>query len=279
MKLLTLIFLLLHFQTFACDCEPPPVALDFLRSKYVFFGSITEKNIAEDSLTYTVTFRIDKHYKKNGSDPKFLDFTLPLKSQFSTCGSNANKDGKWLVYAYERGAEISFYTYCSNSKRYRALENIDEQELSLLEQGNEIDINEIIFERALIKSAYEEFEGAEPKTQASSLLMQVKPKYYKGLAKTHLERAIIYINKDGEITNIVIPDKSLKYESEMKYDFIHLKYKPADTLTKLQKGIVKVLKQGEPWKPARYNGKTVNSRVFVRITFDINGRLIISDLY
>lgn len=279
MKLLLIILLLLPFHVFACDCNPPPVALDFLRSEYVFLGRVIEKKVAEDSLTYTVTFRIDRHYKANERDPKLLDFTLPLESPYSTCGFNVNKNENWLVYAYKRQNGLSFYSYCTNSKPYRALEDIDKQELSLLERGDEIDINEIVFQRSFIESAYADFKATVPITPLNSLLHQIKPKVYKNLDKAHLERAIIDIDKDGNITNIVIPEKPLKYESEKKYDIHYLKYIPAATPTRLQKEIVKVLKQGKPWIPAGFNGRNVNSRVYARITFDTDGRLIVSELY
>lgn len=52
------------FKTNACDCETPKPIVEFISSEYVFEGKVISKVYAKDSLTFTVTFDITKHYKK-----------------------------------------------------------------------------------------------------------------------------------------------------------------------------------------------------------------------
>jgi hypothetical protein len=58
------IFIFSFFKMNACSCETPKPIIEFESSEFVFEGKVISKVYAKDSLTYTVTFDIKKHYKK-----------------------------------------------------------------------------------------------------------------------------------------------------------------------------------------------------------------------
>ncbi|MEJ8757392.1 hypothetical protein WG947_10315 [Pontibacter sp. H259] len=128
MKKLLLLLLLLPSYTFACDCDPPSVALEFVHAKYVFWGTVVEKEYARDSLTYTVTFTIDRHFKKNKDKPKTLKFTEKsegkITGHYTSCDYSVNKGEKWLVYANNYKDALVFDDICSNSNRYGQLSDV-----------------------------------------------------------------------------------------------------------------------------------------------------------
>ena len=91
------------FKTNACSCDIPKPILEFESAEYVFEGKVISKIYAKDSLTYTVTFDITKHYK-NSDYPKTLELKFKSEEKYTgewtSCDWNVNKNENWLVYAY-----------------------------------------------------------------------------------------------------------------------------------------------------------------------------------
>ena len=139
--------LLCSVKAFACDCSTPKPAIAFYYSEYVFEGIVASKTYASDSLTYTVTFDILKHYK-HGDSPKQLSFTLKsegkYQGEFTSCDWNVNKNEKWLIYAYRYQEKLVFVYMCGNSKPIGPT-GIFQAEQQVLDNGNDFDPSKYIF--------------------------------------------------------------------------------------------------------------------------------------
>lgn len=286
MKYALITFLLLPLYSFACSCDPPPVALEFLESKYVVWGSVINKEYAADSLTYAVTLKIDNHFKVNKEKPKKLTFTQRAEGRYTgnytSCDFSVNEGESWLVYAYEYKGELTFSYFCSNSKPYSSFENIRKEELEILNLGDSIDLDKIIFERTAIGNiAYsEEYQKPEPKVPLDTLLAQVDSKLYSGLDDSHFENFIINIDTKGKIRIVAVHRKQKNFEIKRVYDVMYPAYTSIDSLnSNLQNEIIKTIKKGKMWKQAEFMGKKVNSQVQLQVYFKKNKKPYASPVY
>lgn len=274
MKYALITFLLLPLYSLACSCDPPPVALEFLQSKYVIWGSVIEKEYAPDSLSYAVTLKIDKHFKVNKEKPQKLTFTQNAEGRhtgnYTSCDFSVNEGENWLVYAYEYQGELTFSYFCSNSKPYSSFDNIRKEELEILNLGNSIDLNKIVFERTAIGNiAYaKEYQKPEPKVPLDTLLAQVDSELYSGLDDSHFENFIISIDTKGKISVVAVHRRQKNFEIKRVYDVMYPAYTSIDSLnTKLQNEIIRTLGKGKRWQPAEFMGKKVNSQVHLQVYF------------
>ena len=176
MKTLSLLFLLLlSTKAMACSCAEVNPVLEFYSSTYVFEGKIISKVYAKDSLTYTVTFDITKHYKK-GATPKTLAFKVSSERKYrgywTSCDWKANLGERWLVYAYTRNNTLYFNGMCSNSRRIDRRE-ISQREQRQLTNGNAFRINDYIYEHE------NEFNYCKNVTKINPILAKGKSKNFK----------------------------------------------------------------------------------------------------
>lgn len=168
-KLFTLLIGFFCFTTevFACSCDVPRPAVEFAYSDYVFEGVVSSKKYASDSLTYTITFDILKHYK-TGNAPARLNFTLRSEGEFTrewtSCDWNVEKAEKWLVYAYQYKGKLTFGYFCSNSK-FLGNESIGKTEQRILNNGNKLDLDQYTF--STTDGIYSQ---ARPKANMDSIL-------------------------------------------------------------------------------------------------------------
>lgn len=284
MKKLLIAFLLFPMYSFACSCEVPPVAIDFLRSDYVFLGSVIEKKYVKDSSTYTVTFKVQKHFKKSAANPQTVKISVASEGEitglYSSCDYRVQKGEKWLVYAVKNKGQFTLNYFCSNSKRYNHLHDLDNQEMNLLEAGNEIDLNQITFRKSSIGSAYTNYNGPKPKISLDRLLAQLKYDDYPGIESDHVERLIIGLDTAGRVNHIkVLPEKAIEYTTGKIYDIRFLKYKGVEVLSPLQKNLVRFIEQDTEWMPATFMGKPVNSELFLQLSFSSNKQPFVLDMY
>jgi hypothetical protein len=274
MKYAIIVFLLLPLYAFACSCDPPPAALEFLKSKYVVWGSVIKKEYAADSLTYAVTLKIDKHFKTNKGKPQKLTFTQTAEGRYTgnytSCDFSVNEGESWLVYAYENKGALTFGYFCSNSKPYSSYDNIRKEEMEILSLGNSIDLDKIIFERTSIRNlAYsEEYQKPEPKIPLDTLLAQVDRELYHDLEDSHFENFIINIDKKGMVNIVAVHRRQKNFEIKRVYDVMYPAYTSIDSLnTNLQNEIIKAIMKGKRWEPAEFMGKKVNSQVHLQVYF------------
>lgn len=274
MKQLLLALLLFPFYTIACSCDPPPVALEFLRAKYIFWGSVIEKEYAADSLTYTATFKVDKSFKENKENSQILTFTMAAEGEFtgsySSCDFNVNKGENWLIYAYDYKGKLTFSYYCSNSKPYRSFTDVRKEELEIIEAGDRIDVNKIIFESTASRLwSMKEYEAPEPKIPFDSLLAQLDSKYYSGLGKADFENFIINVDTKGKLTVVAVHRKHKNWEIKRIYGVSYSVYTSLDSLnTTLQNEMIRKIKKSKTWKPATFMGRAVNSQVHLQVYFE-----------
>ncbi|WP_276498871.1 hypothetical protein [Pontibacter litorisediminis] len=285
MKHLLLIFFLFPFCSLACSCDPPPVALEFLKSKYVSYGSVIEKEYTADSLTYTVTLKIDKHFKENKENPQTLTFTEAaegsITGHYTSCDYSINIGENWLIYAYDYKGKLTFSYYCSNSKSYNSIDDIRQYELEIIEAGNKIDLDKIVFESMTGRlGSLQEYKPPKPKVPLDTLLTHADSELYSSLEDSHFENFIINIDTKGNITITAVHRRHKHFEIKRVYDVSYPAYTPIDSLnTKLQNEIVKAIMKGKLWKPAEFMGRKVNSQVHLQVYFKKNEKPYTSPIY
>ncbi|GHA79108.1 hypothetical protein [Pontibacter akesuensis] len=273
MKYLLVVIFLFPLYTLANSCDPPLVALEFLTSKYVFWGTVVKKEYAEDSSTYKVTLQVEKHLKTIEDNPKTFTFTKKAEGSYTGISSSfefhMDKGEKWLVCANYYKGELVFSYYCSNSKPYTSMDAIPKQELEILEAGESIDLDKIVFESMTSRlSTLKEYKGPEPITPLDSLLALVDKKYYDTIPDNHFENIIVSINTKGEISTVAVHRKVKNFKIKEVYGVMYPAYTPIDSLdTELQKEIMSKLNMGKKWKPATFMGRKVNSQVHLQVYF------------
>ncbi|SIT93752.1 hypothetical protein [Pontibacter indicus] len=283
-RLLLIFIFLAPFSAFSCDADPPPVALEFLKAKHVFFGQATSKVYAKDSLTYTVSFTVEQHFKEGGSLPETLAFTLPAEGEitgsYSSCDFGVLLGRKWLIYAYTYNGILTFSYYGSNSKPTESLDAIPKQELEILNSGHEIDYRNIIFDESLLKSPTAvTYVGPSPKIQLHSLLTHIDNTKYRQTSRLTFENFIAGIDSSGNIMELFIPDRRAKHVFQAVYDVQATVWTPLKELSSLQFDLLQALKASGQWKPARFMGKSVNSQVFFQVYIDEQGKVTTSAFY
>lgn len=157
----------------ACDCNVPKPIVEFYASKYVFDGTIISKVFSKDSTHYTVTFRINRHFKK-GDNPKTLSFTFKYipEGERTSCYEEEHVNENLLVYAKSWNNELRFSAMCSNTTRIYN-NKLYHKELNILENANEFKLLNYIFDR-LDGS----ITSTNPITNIDSILIKLKDKIY-----------------------------------------------------------------------------------------------------
>jgi hypothetical protein len=258
----TLILTLIFAKTFACSCVVPKPILEFYSAEYVFEGKAISKIYASDSLTYTITFDISKHYK-NGDNPKTLEFTLKSEGKytgvFTSCDWNVKKDENWLVYARFRNDKLTFGFHCSNS---RPIDKriISKKEQRVLENGNSFKLENYIY------FLEKDFNYPEPITNIDSILKLGKIKNYK---KPHSFLKLL-IDKNG---NLIYATTNRGYKTDIDSIFnLPTKFEVSTLkpLTEFQKDAIELVSKISKWEIKRHketNIPVTNMRGF-SISFD-----------
>ncbi|WP_407557720.1 hypothetical protein [Winogradskyella sp. 4-2091] len=165
-RILTILTILISAITFACGCGIPKPILEFESAEYVFEGKVISKIYANDSLTYTVTFKISKHYKK-GDNPATIEFTFKSEGKYTgewtSCDWSVNKEEFWLVYADLWKEKLTFGYFCSNSKPLDR-KTISEKEQNVLNNGNSFKLENYIYQSET------EFNFTKPISNIDSIL-------------------------------------------------------------------------------------------------------------
>tara|TARA_R110002124_G_scaffold172345_1_gene339952 strand:- start:235 stop:1062 length:828 start_codon:yes stop_codon:yes gene_type:complete len=264
-KILILLFLLISFKCFPCDCDSPNKALEFYSSQYVFEGIIKSKVYAKDSLTYKVTFDILKHYK-NGDAPKQLSFDLKSEANYTkswtSCDWSAHKGQKWLVYVYQYNGQAHFSGMCSNS---RVLDNspINAHEQKMLDSGNLFKIEDYIYD------FQDDFNYCKNITDINPILEKATGKdYLKPFTVLSL-----HIDSEGNL-------KSIDFARYLmpNYDPIYgltkepLAYNYYNQITEFEKDAIELISQVKQWEIKRHKGTKVNVPYlkYISIEFDKN---------
>ena len=198
MKKNVLFFLVLFCSSeiFACDCDPVNATLEFYESEYVFKG-VAEKIYAQDSLTYTVDFKVYKHYKQNSKNPKKLTFKLSnmrsSEMMITSCDWSVNEGQAWLIFAKKNSSgDLKFSGMCSNS-RILDKRSLSEGEEEMLVKTNDFKLdNYIIFkERG--------FTYTRPKTNIDSIIKEAKIRDYE---KSYVGLNL-YIDSKGNLIDVI----------------------------------------------------------------------------
>lgn len=190
---LSITFTLSVISAFACDCDTPKPALEFYASEYVFEGDVISKIYDSDSLFYTVTFAVLKHYKK-GDRPKTLKFTFKAEAkytgEYNSCDWSVNNGEKWLVYAQYWKDTLTFWFHCSNSKPLGE-RKIYPQEQRVLDNGNAFNINHYIYNEYEVG-----FNYTRPISNIDSIFKSAAIKDYK----KNIVWLDVYIDQNGNLT-------------------------------------------------------------------------------
>ena len=252
------------FKTNACSCDIPKPILEFESAEYVFEGKVISKIYAKDSLTYTVTFDITKHYK-NSDYPKTLEFKFKSEEKYTgewtSCDWNVNKNENWLVYAYYWKDELTFGYYCSNSKPI-GKRIISEKEQKILNNGNEFEIDKYTF-----TNLDGHFTNAKPKINLDSILRNYKNKTYGEKYKENRVDIVLDIDKKGNLISANLTSKEhMNIENNEVIDSIYNLNKPKNIeirkpKTNFEIDILKIVKDLKVWEKTFIGGTKTSVRI------------------
>ena len=243
-NLTLIIFFLIASKSFACSCDTPKPAIEFYQSDYVFKGQAVEKVYSSDSLTYTVTFKVSKHYK-NSDNPNFLKFQLnsegEITGKFTSCDWGVEKGEDWLVYAKKINGELDFQFYCSNSMPLGRFK-IYPFEQKILDNGNKLD---------LTKYRYMS-NDSRPVTNVDSILEKYQKKKLepsKGFAAAWLD-----IDSLGNLTSANLrPNRKLEYEEiDTIFGMNQFKNTYREPNSDLEKIALKIAREIKHWEKYYY---------------------------
>lgn len=265
-----LIFLIIAKITNACSCNVPNMFLEFYNSKYVFYGEIISKTYPKDSLTYTFTFKIEKHFKE-GDKPENLSFTWPSETRYrnegsSSCDYDVNIGEKLLVFAKLRDGNLSFGLNCSNSRIVLSSYNIP-----MLSYANQLNIlnYHINFEFNLFNDTF-------PVTNIDSLIKPYQNKNYT--AKTDDVMIMFDVDTLGNITKsnfwtIEHPEFNTLDGNFSLYDLINKEYKKPKTEFEID--ALDIARNIKKWEVMRFKNinRTVNSRQYISFSVDKNKKI------
>ena len=243
-QFLTLFTILISTITLACSCDVPKPILEFESADYVFKGKVVSKVYAIDSLNYTVTFEIFKHYKE-GEKPKRLEFTLTSEGEytgeFTSCDWHVNEDEKWLIYAYYSNKKLTFSYYCSNSKRIGNW-NISKNEQRILDYGNSFKLENYIYQ-------FENgFNIPKPIANIDSIFKNGKIKNYES-PYTWLE---LFIDKKGNL-NFVTTGINYEFKTDPIYNLkTEFKIKLKKQVTEFEQDAMELIKKMPKWEIKRH---------------------------
>jgi hypothetical protein len=272
MKLLLsiLIFSFISIKSIACSCSPPNVILEFYASKYVFEGEIIAKDYAKDSLTYTLTFHVLKHYK-DGDHPEYIKFIEKSEGKyvgiFTSCDESYLVGEKLMVFARVTNEKLWFGTMCSNSSRY-----FPKRYLDLIQNANQFKLGSHIFNydfNSLLS------EALKPLINVDSIFHK---KNLVNIPKN--DGCVIMFDVDtlGKTIRLNVYDNNfLQLDSTGKNWglFQVINQEPARNLTSFEKQILKSCKKIKKW-PITYFKPTyekVNNRKYLTFYIDKNQKL------
>lgn len=260
-NLALLLFVLVVSKSFACSCDISKPAIEFYQSEYVFEGQVVEKIYSTDSLTYTVTFEISKHYKKS-DNPKTLKFQLnsegEITGKFTSCDWNVEKGEDWLVYAHKINEELHFYYYCSNSTPLGRLK-IYPFEQKVLDNGESLDLSKYRYN----------FYGAKSITSTDSIL-----KEYQKIKFDPAEFAFIWldIDKKGNLEKAnLAPRGQRTYEViDTIFGLNNFENKHEVPRTNFEKTAIEIARKIQRWEQYYYLDlkDPVKYRTFLKFSVD-----------
>lgn len=246
-----MIFIFSFIKTNACSCEIPKAIVEFESSEYVFEGKVIAKVYAKDSLSYTVTFDITKHYKKSDY-PKTLEFKFKSEGKYTgewtSCDWNVNKNEKWLVYAYHWKDKLTFGYYCSNSKPI-GKRVISKSEQKILNNANSFEIQKYTF-----TNLDGHFTNAKPKVDLDSILRNYRYKNYGEEYNENRVDIVVDIDKNGNLISANLTSKEhMSSENNEIIDSIYNLNKPKNieirkAKTNFEKDILKIVKKLNLWE-------------------------------
>jgi len=263
-----LIFLILSFKIFACDCDDINPIMEFYSSKYVFEGEAISKIYSKDSLTYDITFNVLKHYKKGNDMPKNFKFNLEAESEYTeiwtSCDWKVEKGERWLIYAYENKGKIIFTGVCSNSRSldYRP---INSNEQKILDNGNKFILKNYIYK-------YEKgFKNIKLNSNLDSIIRIGKIKNYSK-PYTWLE---LLIDEKGKLCSIGTFNGSYcKHDTifNLSTEFIIRLKKP---LTEFEKDAIELVKKVSKWEIKKHKLTNISVKHIrhLIIEFDSNKKI------
>lgn len=258
----TLILTMIFLKAYACSCDVPKPIMEFYSAEYVFEGKVVSKVYASDSLTYTISFDISKHYK-NGDNPKTLEFVLKSEAKYTgvwtSCDWNVKKDENWLVYARIRNDKLTFGFHCSNSKPL-GKRIISTKEQKVLDNGNSFELENYIYRFE------HNFNFTKPISNIDSVFKLGKTKDYE---RTYTVLNL-FIDKKGNLISVanrfgyhyeIDPTFNLPTEFKTKFD------KP---IPEFEKDAIELVENIRKWEIKRHD-KTNIPVHYVRsliITYD-----------
>ena len=256
----------------ACSCSTPNLYLEFYSSKYVFEGEIISKTYPKDSLTYTFTFKVNKHFK-DGDNPENLSFTWPSETRYrkegvSSCDYDVNVGNKILVFAKQKEGKLNFGLNCTNS----TLNGLTKKDIDRLIHANKFNILSYHFNYDIYM-----FNDAKPVTNIDSLIIPYKNKNYESIK----EGVIIMFDVDtiGIVTksNVWEPSSNIelnKIDSAIYvFDIVNKKYR--ETKNDFEIDALEISKSIKEWQVMRLKltNNAVNSRQYIMFSFDENHKI------
>ena len=237
--------LLMFFSlgSFACDCELPNATLEFYKSELVFEGEIISKIVHQDSLNYTIIFKIDKTYKGSNKFNKIsFTFNYQKKGHYDSCYWEACEDQKWLVYAHNWKEKLTFGYNCSNSKPLdRRI--ISKNEQNILDNGNSFKLENYFYNRE------KDFNYTKPISNIDSILKNGKIKEYEK-PFTWLK---VFVDKEGNL-NSVTTSFGYKFKTDSIFNLpSEFEIKLRKPLTEFEKDAIALVKKVEKWEIKRHN--------------------------
>ena len=259
-----------YFKASACSCDIPKSIVEFQSAKYVFEGKVISKIYSSDSLTYTVNFKISKHYK-NSDNPKSLKFLFQSEGKytgnFSSCDWSVSKNEKWLIYAYYQKGSLTFRYYCSNSMPFK--KNISKKEKIILENANQFEINKYTFTKF--------FDGNFTKTNPMIDLDSIFKKYGKKKYGKHYNEnrvdIVVDIDKNGNLlASNLTSNGHMGIVKNQTIDSIYDLNKPKNIeirkpKTEFEKDIIKIVKKLKKWKTTYIKGTKIPVRIRLFLQF------------
>lgn len=258
------VFIFSFFKTSACSCDIPKAIVEFQSSKYVFEGKVISKVYAKDSLTYTITFEVLKHYK-GSNNPRTLKFTLKSEEKYTgewtSCDWNVNKNENWLVYANYWKDKLNFSYHCSNSKPI-GTKIISEREQNILNNANDFEIDKYIF-----TNLDGHFTNAKPKVNIDSILRNYRNKNYGEKYNEIRVDIVVDIDKKGNLITANLTSKEhMTVENNEIIDSIYNLNKPTNIeirkpKTNFEIDILKIVKDLKVWEKTFIGGTKTSVRI------------------
>ncbi|RNI27768.1 hypothetical protein EFA69_16810 [Rufibacter immobilis] len=272
MKNVILLFLILGLPYFgkAESCDLPPVAIEFLQAKYVFYGTTGNKTFNKDSTQYLLDVTVKHHLKKTALSPSRLTFVfstevspefahLPFFKRGYTSGVS------FVIFAHQSTSGLIFFENCSNTESASSFYNIRKELLYELERGNEVELDSIVFSGLTVGNLTSSMTYPVPIGSLDSVLAPMKNFIFKDYQKDHYEPFVLYINELGELEKIIAIRNS-KYMSFLYHDIIISTYAPLPNIpTLLQEEVIKALARYRHWKPATFLGKPVKYQAYFQV--------------